>query len=116
MATPRPAPANTVGITHISDYDDLVDEQHQRQQLMAAAVDYAEREIPEIAGTGGAAVVVSYQSPKTGAPVTVLIVPGRVQVDQYAERYYYLSGMTAEAAAEADWVAVYDATHVLHST
>jgi hypothetical protein len=72
----------------------------------------ARRELPGIVGMGGAAWLLGYLSPKTGLPVTVLAVPHRYDIDQFAEEYFYFEGLSwADALAgdvDVEWARRYD--------
>ncbi|GAA0719594.1 hypothetical protein Drose_05900 [Dactylosporangium roseum] len=107
----RPAPANDFGLVATATFDDWTSSPPLLRQFAEQSVEVQIRDLPLIAGMGGNAQLVCYVSPRTGKPMTVLLVPHRPAVDQYAEDYFYFE-MAAETALAGDvdarWAELYD--------
>lgn len=100
--------ANQIGLTHVDSYDDMINTSTLTAQLTAAGVSVDRIDLPNIVGMGGTASVISYISPKTGLPVSVLVIPHQYDIDRSAEDYFYFVGVGASTAATLDWTALYD--------
>lgn len=109
----KPVEPNNIGLTALRTWDSsytssppLID------QMTASGVAHTVHQLPQIVGMGGNAYLLCYTSPKTSTPVTVLVVPHRSDVDQFAEDYFYFEGMDESAAVagdfEARWAELYD--------
>jgi hypothetical protein len=108
----RTAPDNTIGLTSMATYDDWTAGPPLERRLIDAGIDYKRQEVPQILGMGGNACLLLYTSQKTGNPVTVLVVPHLVN-DMYSEDYFYFAGMTEIAAAQRDWLTLFDQCEAL---
>lgn len=109
---PTPAPGNDLGLTAIGNYSTETNTTHLRQQLDTAGITYQTVQLPAIVGMGGNAVLLAYTSPKSGRPVTVLVVPDRLEADQFGETYFYFDGLALGDALAGDyparWADLYD--------
>jgi hypothetical protein len=98
------------GLTRVAECDYSSDP--IETALGKQAIGFERRELPHIIGMGGNAWLLSYTSPKTGLPVTVLAVPHRYDVDDFTEEYFYFEGMAWSAALAGDvdleWAERYD--------
>ncbi len=108
------APSNTIGLTHIAGWTDLMAGDRLEDQLEKAAVAIEKQDIPTIVGMGGCARLVGYTSQRTGQPVTVLVVPLQGDIDSWAEDYYIFGGLSFEDATRmTDWHERYDTCNAL---
>lgn len=109
---PTAAPSNSIGLTATAHWDGAFSvSQPLVDQLAAQGVQCRTHDLPLIVGMGGSARLVCYTSPKRGREVTVLVIPHRSEVDQFAETYYYFDLDEAEATAEGvdeRWAGLYD--------
>jgi hypothetical protein len=97
------AAPNDFGLTKIGEWDGMLDGKTLHQQLDAEGVGYERVALSQIVGMGGSAELVLYTSPRSGQPMTVLCVPHRADVDQFAETYYYFEGMPRQDTLAGDW-------------
>lgn len=108
---PQSAPANDFGLVATATWDDFTTSQPLEDQLAAQDVAVELHELPYIVGMGGNARLMFYVSPRTGKSMTVLAVPHRPDVDQFAEDYYYFEMASGEALAgdvDVRWGELFD--------
>lgn len=107
-------PSNSFGLTKCMVWDDLASSSPQLlEQLEKAKVVFEKSELPHIVGMGGNAYLVSYVSPKTSLPVTVLCVPHRDDIDSWYEEYFYFEGLQKDSVSEDKWIDLYDECRTL---
>jgi hypothetical protein len=113
---PRPAPTNDFGLIATAGWDGTVSSPPLEDQMTRGGVPVDTYDLPGIIGAGGIGRLLFYISPNSGRPMTVLTVPHRAEVDQFAEDYFYFEMTRAEALdgdADVRWADLYDRCHGL---
>lgn len=78
------------------------------EQMTRVGVQYERTDLNmRTAITAESCYLVHYTSPKTSAPMTILVVP-QTGLDSWAESYFYFPGMVVEDANKLDWPQVYE--------
>ncbi len=106
-------PPSQIGLTRFNYWDDKQPNSDLRGQLKKGRIQYSEAPIRHPVGTDGTASLVFYNSPKSGKPITVLVVAHRPA--SFSEDYFYFEGMTKEQALRDEewWLIAYEAAEQL---
>jgi hypothetical protein len=101
---------NAISLTHYHGWDDSCASGPLCDQLATAKIPFEQMDVPHLVSMAGNASLVFYVSPKTGKPVTVLLIPSRADIDSFGEEYFYFEGMTREQAMadERFWPDAYE--------
>ena len=106
------APANPFGVTRFASWSGDGVAADLRVQLSRQGIQFEEVAVPHLVGLAGTAALLGYVSPASQQAVTVLAVPHRYGIDDYAEDYFYLEGLAiADAVARGEpwWIELYQA-------
>lgn len=101
----KQVPENPYGCTHTSYCTDMSNHPDLETELKNRGVEYTKTALPMAAFASENASIVTYNSPSTQKPVTVLVVPA-VGADSWCEGYYYFPGLDHESASTRDWFAI----------
>jgi hypothetical protein len=106
------APANRFGVTRFASWSGDGMAADLRAQLSQEGIPFEEVALPHLVGLAGTVALLGYVSPTSQQAVTVLAIPHRYEIDDYAEDYFYLPGLSiAEAVARGEpwWIELYEA-------